>query len=177
MTHLKRKTWIKVLCNLDMIVASVALVVLTFVTAIGVLKRYVMKDPILWQEEVSAFCQVWMIYLGASVGFRAGSHVAIEMVVDSLPEKAQRIIGYVIDMIVVFVLVFLCVKCQAYIQQVFGRSGRPTPILRIPYTLIYGIAPIGCALMIVSYFVSRYAPEFTKSIELPEKAAEKEVGQ
>ena len=152
-----------------MIVASLALVILTFVTAVGVFKRYVLKDPILWQEEVSAFCQVWMIYLGASVGFRAGSHVAIEMLVDSLPEKAQKIIGYVIDMIVLFVLVFLCVKCQAYIEQVFGRSARPTPILRIPYTLIYGISPFGCVLMIVSYFVSKYAPEFTKSIELPEK--------
>ncbi len=166
---MKKKTWVKVLCNLDMIVASLALVILTFVTAVGVFKRYVLKDPILWQEEVSAFCQVWMIYLGASVGFRAGSHVAIEMLVDSLPEKAQKIIGYIIDMIVLFVLVFLCVKCQAYIEQVFGRSARPTPILRIPYTLIYGISPFGCVLMIVSYFVSKYAPEFTKSIELPEK--------
>ena len=72
-------------------------------------------------------------------------------------------------MIVLFVLIFLCVKCQAYIAQVFGRSARPTPILRIPYTLIYGISPFGCVLMIVSYFVSKYAPEFTKSIELPEK--------
>ena len=169
---MKRKPWIKILCNLDMLVAAVALVVLTFVTAIGVFKRYVLKDPILWQEEISAFCQVWMIYLGASVGFRAGSHVAIEMVVDALPQKAQKIVGYVIDMIVLFVLVFLCVKCQAYIGQVFGKSGRPTPILRIPYTLIYGIAPVGCALMIVSYFVSKYAPEFTREIELPARAKE-----
>ena len=169
-TCLKKKpTWLKVLCNLDMLVASAALVLLTFVTAIGVFKRYVLKDPILWQEEASAFCQVWMIYLGASVGFRAGSHVAIEMVVDSLPAKAQKIVGYIIDIIVTFVLVFLCMKCQAYIAQVFGKSGRPTPILRIPYTLIYGISPVGCALMLVSYYVSKYAPEFTKSIELPER--------
>ena len=172
---MKKKTWVRILCNLDMIVAAVALVVLTFVTAIGVFKRYVLKDPILWQEEVSAFCQVWMIYLGASVGFRAGSHVAIEMLVEALPEGAQKVIENIIDVLVTFILVFLCVKCQAYITQVFGRSGRPTPILRIPYTLIYGIAPVGCALMVVSYFVSRYAPAFTKSIELPEKAGGEEA--
>lgn len=163
---------VKTLCNLDLFIAVIALIVLTLITSAGVFKRYVMKDPILWQEEISAFCQVWMIYMGASVAFRTGSHVAIEMLIDALPEKAQKFFGYVIDLIVLFVLVFLLVKSQAYIAQVFGRSGRPTPILRIPYTYIYGVAPYGCALMIVSYFVSKYAPDFTKSIEIPESEAD-----
>ena len=170
----KANPLMKTLCNLDLIIAIIALVILTLVTSAGVFKRYVMKDPILWQEEISAFCQVWMIYMGASVAFRTGSHVAIEMLIDSLPAKLQKFMGYVIDLIVLFVLVFLLVKSQAYVAQVFGRSGRPTPILRIPYTYIYGIAPYGCALMIVSYFVSKYAPLFVKSIELPEQKGDAE---
>lgn len=170
----KANPLIKILCNLDLIIASVALIVLTLITSVGVFKRYVMNDPTLWQEEISAFCQVWLIYMGASVAFRTGSHVAIEMLVDSLPEKLQKFMGYVIDLIVLFVLVFLLTKSQAYIAQVFGRSGRPTPILRIPYIYIYGVAPYGCALMIVSYFVSKYAPLFTKSIEIPESEAAQE---
>ena len=172
---LGKKSWVKLLCNLDLFVATVALIVLTLVTCAGVFKRYVLKDPILWQEEISAFCQVWMIYMGASVAFRSGSHVAIEMVIDALPERAQRLFGYLIDLIVLFVLVFLCVKSQAYIAQVFGRSGRPTPILRIPYTMIYGIAPWGCGLMIVSYFASHYAPLFIRDIEVPKQKAEVEA--
>lgn len=162
-----RKPWARLLCNLDLFIATAALIVLTLVTSVGVFKRYVLQDPILWQEEISAFCQVWMIYMGASVAFRSGSHVAIEMLIDALPPKAQRFFGYVIDLIVLFVLAFLCVKAQAYVAQVFGRSGRPTPILRIPYTYIYGVAPWGCGLMIVSYFASRYAPAFIKAIEVP----------
>ncbi|MBQ9595272.1 MAG: TRAP transporter small permease [Synergistaceae bacterium] len=168
----KANPLVKTLCNLDLLIAVTALIILPLVTTAGVFKRYVMKDPILWQEEISAFCQVWMIYMGASVAFRTGSHVAIEMLIDSLPAKLQKFMGYVIDFIVLFVLVFLLVKSQAYVAQVFGRSGRPTPILRIPYTYIYGIAPYGCALMIISYFVSKYAPLFVKSIELPEQKGE-----
>ena len=172
---LGKKSWVKLLCNLDLFVATAALIILTLVTCAGVFKRYVLKDPILWQEEISAFCQVWMIYMGASVAFRSGSHVAIEMVVDALPERAQRFFGYLIDLIVLFVLVFLCVKSQAYIAQVFGRSGRPTPILRIPYTMIYGIAPWGCGLMIISYFASHYAPLFIRDIDVPRRS-ESEAG-
>ena len=161
-----KKSCLKILCNLDLFIAAVAMVVLTLVTAAGVVMRYVLKTPLLWQEEVQAFCQVWMIFLGASVAFRAGSIVAIEIFLDSLPEKGQRIMGYVIDMIVLFVLSFLMVKSHAYIQQVFGQSGRPTPILRIPYTVIYGVAPYGCALMMVSYILSKYLPRFVKDITI-----------
>ncbi|MBQ7593778.1 MAG: TRAP transporter small permease [Synergistaceae bacterium] len=174
LTRKKANPFVKFICNLDLIIAALALIILTLITTAGVFKRYVLKDPILWQEEISAFCQVWMVYMGASVAFRTGSHVAIEMLVDALPPKLQKFMGYVIDMIVLFVLVFLLVKSQAYVAQVFGRSGRPTPILRIPYTYLYGVAPYGCGLMIISYFVSKYAPVFTKSIEVPENEVNEE---
>lgn len=172
-TTLRKKNWLlTILCNLDLLIATVALIVLTLVTSGGVFMRYVVKNPILWQEEVSAFCQVWMVFLGASVCFRQCGHVAIEMVVDALPEKAQKIANYVIDIIVLCVLVYLAINAQAYITQVFGRSNRPTPILRIPYKVLYGVAPVSCWLMIVSHFVGKYAPAFVKDIELDFSAKE-----
>ena len=139
---------------------------LTLVTFAAVIMRYVLKAPHLWQEEAQAFCHVWMIFLGASVAFRQGSIVAIEMVVDALPEKGKRIMEYVVDMIVIFTLTFLMVKCQQYIAQIFGRTHRGTPILGIPYELIYGISPYGCGLMILSYLLSKYLPKFVKDINI-----------
>lgn len=175
MTALQKKNWLlKILCNLDLLIATAALIVLTLVTSGGVFMRYVVKNPILWQEEVSAFCQVWMVFLGASVCFRQAGHVAIEMVVDALPEKYQKIANYVIDIIVLCVLLFLATNAQAYITQVFGRSNRPTPILRIPYKVLYGVAPISCWLMLISHFVGKYAPAFVKSIDIDFSAKEGE---
>lgn len=163
---MQKKSFYKVLCNLDLFIASIALVTLTLVTSVGVFMRYVVKSPILWQEEIQAFCQVWLCFMGASVAFRTGSHVAIEIFVDVLPEKAQKWIGYLIDLIVLFVLVYLAMNAQAYIAQVFGRSNRPTPILRIPYTILYGISPYACVLMLISYFTSKYAPDFVRDIDI-----------
>lgn len=160
------KRWLKIMCNLDLYIAAIALIILTLVTSSGAFMRYVLRTPLLWQEEVQAFCQVWMVFLGGSVAFRLGSHVAIEMVVDILPANIQRLVSYLIDIIVLFVLLYLCVNSQAYIIKVFGISGRPTPILRIPYSLLYGVAPYGCVLMIISYFTSKYAPRFIKHIEV-----------
>lgn len=172
-----KKNWLKIVCNLDLFLSSIALVVLTLVTAAAVFMRYVLKTPLLWQEEAQAFCQVWMIFLGASVAFRQGSIVAIEMLVDSLPEKGRKIVGYVVDIFVIFTLTFLLVKSQEYLTQVFGRTGRSTPILGIPYMTIYGIAPFGCALMILSYLLSKYLPLFVKKIDIDisSETVEKEV--
>lgn len=163
---MKKKGWLKILCNLDLFLASIALVILTLVTFAAVIMRYVLRAPLLWQEEAQAFCQVWMIFLGASVAFRQGTIVAIEMVVDALPEKGKRIMEYVVDMIVIFTLTFLMVKSQQYIVQIFGRTHRATPILGIPYELIYGIAPYGCALMIISYLLAKYLPKFVKDVNI-----------
>ena len=166
MKLLKKKGWLKILCNLDLFLASIALAVLTFVTFAAVIMRYVLRAPLLWQEEAQAFCQVWMIFLGASVAFRQGTVVAIEMVVDALHEKGRKIMEYVVDMIVVFTLTFLMVKSQQYIVQIFGRTHRATPILGIPYELVYGIAPYGCALMIISYLLAKYLPKFVKDVNI-----------
>ena len=124
-------------------------------------------DTLNWMNE-----QPWI----ESIGYFGGSYLALTgwILMDSLPEKGQKIMGYVIDMIVLFVLSFLMVKSHAYVNQVFGQSGRPTPILRIPYTLIYGVAPYGCALMMVSYILSKYLPKFIKDINI-DVEADKEV--
>ena len=172
---MKKKGWLKILCNLDLFLASIALVVLTLVTFAAVIMRYALKSPLLWQEEAQAFCQVWMIFLGASVAFRQGTIVAIEMVVDALPEKGKRIMEYVVDMIVIFTLTFLMVKSQEYIVQIFGRTHRATPILGIPYELIYGIAPYGCALMILSYLLAKYLPKFVKDTSIEVSGNTEEV--
>ena len=174
----KQKGWLKILCNLDLFLASIALAVLTLITFAAVIMRYVLKAPLLWREEIQAFCQVWMIFLGASVAFRQGSIVAIEMVVDALPEKGKKVMEYIVDMIVIFTLVFLMVKSQQYVAQVFGQTHRGTPILNIPYELIYGIAPYGCALMIVSYLLSKYLPKFVKTLNIgTEAGGEEAIGE
>ena len=170
---MKKKGWLRILCNLDLFLASIALVVLICVTFAAVIMRYVLKAPLLWQEEAQAFCQVWMIFLGASVAFRQGSIVAIEMVVDSLPEKGKKIMEYIVDMILIFTLVFLMVQSQGFV----ARQVRSTPILGISYKMIYGIAPYGCALMIISYLLAKYLPRFVKKINIDVSNNSEEVAE
>lgn len=140
-----------VLINIDTIIAAVMLILLIFFTFLGVVWRRVFNAPFTWMEEVQLACMVWIVFAGASVAFRTGGHVAIEMVVDLMPQKIQKVINIFISAVVVFVLGYLLVQSLGFIQ-LFLKSGRSTSILGIPYALIYGVAPVSLIAMVFNYF-------------------------
>ncbi len=145
----------RVLCNLDIVVASVVLAILIVLTFAGVPFRYVFNKPFTWLEEVQLACMVWIVFAAAGAAFRAGNQVAIEMVVDMLPKKLQKVVEVLISVIVVAVLGYLLYQSFGYLE-IFIRSGRSTPMLKIPYVIIYGIAPVSYVLMVISYFYALF---------------------
>lgn len=151
----KDNKFLKIVGNLDIFVAVVALIVLIGLTSSGVVMRYVVGKPFTWLEEVQLFCMVWIVFGAGGAAFRTGNHVAIEMVVEMFPKPVQKVIGIIVDLVVLFVISYLFVQSIRFVG-VFVRSARCTSILKIPYTLIYGIAPVSYLLMIISYFTSKY---------------------
>lgn len=151
----KESTLKKVVGNLDIAVAAVTLVVLIIMTFAGVIMRYIVGHPFTWLEEVQLFCMVWIVFAAGGAAFRTGSHVAIEMVVEMFPQSVQKIISYVIDVIVFLVIAYLFYNSIGFIRM-FVNNGRSSSMLKIPMTLQYGVAPVSYILMIVSYFYSKY---------------------
>lgn len=140
-----------VLCSLDTIVASIVLAILIILTFAGVPFRYILGAPFTWLEEVQLACMVWIVFAAAGAAFRAGNQVAIEMIVDLMPKKMQKAVTVFISVVVLAVVGYLFYQSLGYID-VFLKSGRATPMLKIPYALIYGIAPVSYVLMVISYF-------------------------
>lgn len=141
----------KILTRLELLFAEVVLGALILVTVIGTLTRYFLRMPFTWIEEFQLACVVWIVFLAGSVAFYTKAHVAIEMVVDLLPESWKKIVSIFIGIVVVVVLAYVLRTSVQYLG-VFIRSGRTTSILKIPYTLIYGIVPVSCVLMMLEYF-------------------------
>jgi TRAP-type C4-dicarboxylate transport system permease small subunit len=149
---------LRILKNLDLYVSTISLVVLVILTTLGVLMRYVVGKPFTWLEEVQLFCMVWIVFGAAGVAFRTHNHVAIEIVVDTMPAKMQKVVEYLIDAIVLIVLGYLLIQSVGFVK-LFLRSGRSTSMLGIPYWFIYGIAPLSCVDMLVSYFFTKYVSD------------------
>ncbi len=149
----KNNKLLSVLGNLDIIVACVVLAALIIMTFMGVIFRYAVKHPFTWLEEVQMACMVWIVFAAGGAAFRTGNHVAIEMIVDMFPKKVQKAFEWAIAAVVILVLSYLFYQSIGFIN-VFVKSGRATSMLKIPYALIYGIAPVSFIIMMVSYVYS-----------------------
>ncbi|KAB0578417.1 TRAP-type C4-dicarboxylate transport system permease small subunit [Fusobacterium naviforme] len=139
------------LANLDIVIASAILAILILLTFLGVIWRYVLNAPFTWLEEVQTSCMVWIVFAGAGAAFRSGNHVAIEMIVDLMPERMQKVMEGVISAVVVIVIGYLFIQSLGFIQ-IFIKSGRSTSMLHIPYKYVYGIAILSYIDMVISYF-------------------------
>lgn len=156
----------KILANLDMVCAGIALVVLIVVTFGGVIFRYLLDSPIIWAEEVQLWCFLWVTFLGSGAAFRYGSHVAIEIVYELLPKAAKKILDVIIYVIVMGILIYLLIL-GGDLLDLMVKIGKTTSILQIPMWFINGIIPVGCILMMVSYTYSFYQGFFVKKDEAP----------
>lgn len=156
----KKPSILKIWANLDLIIAGIAVTILIAVTFVGIIMRYIFGSPFAWLEEITSFCFLWSVLLGACAAFRTGSHVSIEIIVDRLPKVSQRIMKVVIAVITGALLIYLTYQGVIYVGTV-SAAKRMTGLVRIPYSLIYGIMPVTSFLMLINMI---YA--FVKDVQL-----------
>lgn len=149
-----KKIW-KFLGNLDMLAACILVVWLICLTFVGVMRRYIFRDPIAWMEEVQMLSFLSVVFLGGSAAFRSGSHIAIEILVDALPKKIGRFIERFDVLLELLILGYLFMQEMSYYLQLAGTTKR-TDVLRLSYDMAYIAVPIGGALMIVSMLFGAY---------------------
>ncbi|QKJ88691.1 TRAP transporter small permease subunit [Paramixta manurensis] len=144
-----------VLYLLCMVVAAIALMIMVTVIPIGIFARYALDSALSWPEPVSIVCVIIFTFIGAPVGFRAGTHICVSMVTDRLPPRARRVAEIVCDlmMIAVCIIIFqasysLCqdmwLQPQASLPDVtFGEMYLPIPVGAI-FTLLFVVERLFC---------------------------------
>lgn len=146
------KKWLNRLLRLDLVISGTAMVALVGVTFSGVFARYAFDSPFVWLEEMQMMLILWAVFVGAAVAVRDRGHVAIEFIVDALPQSLQRIINVLILLIITYVMYFLADNSYEFIK-LYARSSRVTNLLHIPLKYIFLACPLGCFLVVVNYFI------------------------
>ena len=132
--------WMDRLYLLAMGVAGCALLVMTVVIPIGIFSRYVLNRGESWPEPIAIICMVTFTFIGAAVSYRAGSHIAVNMLTDRLPDMLKTAGARVVDLLMLLISLimfwysyWLCV--ELWVQPVAefpiltsGESYLPLPI-------------------------------------------------
>jgi len=150
--------------NIDIIISGFILGILILYTFFAVIMRYFINRPVYWGEEFQLICIIIIVFFGAGAGFRTGSHIAIDFLVDFFPIKLQKFIMAIIYLISVVVMIYFFMQSSAFVRQMYNTR-RITDILRIPFYLIYSSFPIGCILIIINYTIVTYTKYFKSNKE------------
>lgn len=97
-----------------------------------------------WTEEVARFLLVWITFLGATLAFQRGRHIAVTFVVEALPLRLAQLARIAAVLVALGFLIVLIVIGYRYMQvQSFQRSAS----LRLSMTYVYAVIPLSAAIM------------------------------
>jgi TRAP-type C4-dicarboxylate transport system permease small subunit len=121
---------------------------LTAVVTLQIIAR-VFFDAFSWTEELSRYLLVWSTFLGASMGFKRGAHVAITFVVDQFSGRLRPWVSILIHALsILFFVVGIIYGIQMIHQQVYQIS----PAMGLSMRVVYLAIPLGFATMVIHVF-------------------------
>lgn len=116
-----------------------------------VLSRYFFDAASPWAFDLSEYALVWITFLGAPWVLLQDRHVRIELLVDVLPIRIQRLMGILVCLTAIVICAILTWRTGLAALQYFERGQMMPRIWRIPRIWPYSIVPIGSALLTCTF--------------------------
>lgn len=117
----------------------------------SVFTRYVMNDPLSWAEQVAKYLMIWAAFLGASLGIKEGSHIAVNVLVDIMPRALQKVCAYVGYALTAGFLVVAAYQGVIFTSKV--REHTDPLVWEMSMAWAYAAIPAGCLLMLVQLVI------------------------
>ena len=132
----------QVLDGMCVLLLAGVLVVVTF----QVLNRFLLSIPAAWSEEAARYLFVWLSLLGAVRGVRDRSHLQVDLFVQMLSSKLQRVLDIVAGTLVAVLLVAVIQSAIILLPLTWTRR---ISTMNIPIFYLYVAIPISMALMLL----------------------------
>lgn len=129
------------------VICAVILGIMLVVVFAQVVTRYVLQTPFTWGDELARFLQIWLTFLGASLAFLVGGHASIQMLIDRLPEKANRITRVFIALLMGGFFLILGMKGIHLARFTWSDE---SPALSIPYGIVYLALPVASGFIFLT---------------------------
>ncbi|HEY0823261.1 MAG TPA: TRAP transporter small permease [Ramlibacter sp.] len=122
-------------------ISGIALVVMCLVIPVGVFARYVLGFGAQWPEPIAILMMVLFTFFGAAAAYRAGAHIAVQMLTDRLPAPLRRACAGFVHGAMFAVSVFVLVYGFKLVQGTMGQTLSELPWL--PVGITYLALPLG----------------------------------
>lgn len=148
-------------------VCVICFVAMTIVAIMGVFFRYVMQSPFMWTEEVARYLMVWLGFTAINIAMRQDRHIKVEVLPKLVPAVAAKIIGYLVDALMVFFF-FILLK-QGYLLMINNIMMAST--FHLSMSWILAAVPAAAALTLIQLFLRVIKNIFSEFEHQPEPSA------
>ncbi|EGD41249.1 putative C4 decarboxylate transport protein [Nocardioidaceae bacterium Broad-1] len=111
-----------------------------------VFSREVLSSSPSWSEESARILLVWVGFLGATIGFREGAHIAVTFLVDRFPAALRSVIDRVVQVLLLGFGLFLIVQGS---QFVVDAQAATLPGTGLPRSVLYLAMPVAGAMLVL----------------------------
>jgi C4-dicarboxylate transporter, DctQ subunit len=106
-----------------------------------VILRYVFSSPLFWAEEISVQLLVFLTFIGLSILLKKHQMIAIDMVIEALPEGLKRGVSILLQVIGLAVILFFAYQGTLWILRPEVRM-ELSPTTQLPIWINYSMFPI-----------------------------------
>ncbi len=133
--------------GIEILIAFFLAVMIALVFA-NVVLRYCFSTGFAWSEEIARLCFIYLVYLGSIGAMRDNQHLGLDSVLARVPERAQKVIYFLVQVAIIWVMVILT---QGSWQLVIQNLADRWVATQIPVFLVYGVGLItGIAIIILA---------------------------
>ncbi len=108
--------------------------------------RYILGIPLIWPLELSMFCFIYVIYFGAAMAARKGTHIAFDLIYERFSLKVRAVISILSNILIILILLSLIPSSLLYIKFIGNIS---SSALGVPWGWILLIFPVGIIFIII----------------------------
>lgn len=144
---------------------------MTVVVLLGVLFRYVVRQPLSWSEEVARYLMIWAASLAVSIGIMQREHLGITFLVSRLPLSAQKCAAVLVNLAVLW---FLWVLTKfGYFMAIDGKTQLSPILARYGISMVWSLSaiPVAGALAMAQTILQILIDLFGKKEELDIKGS------
>ncbi len=111
----------------------------------GVICRYVLRNPVVWSDEMASILFLWLAVIGAAIAMRRGEHMRMTAIVGRLPARAAAFCDV---LAITGSAAFLLLVLRPAVRYALSEAAIVTPALEIPGIWRAAALPVGFGLML-----------------------------
>jgi len=132
-------------------VAGGLLVYAILSVAYNVFARYFFHSPVVWILEISEYCVLYLVFLGAAFVLQHEGHVRVDLLLNSLSSGQQALLNALTSIVGAAVCLILTIYGVRVTWDAFINHVPTLEFLKAPYFLIVMVIPISSLFLTIQF--------------------------